>query len=188
MNEKTDQDGDVELLRRIGAKDRAAFAEFYDKYSSLLFSLAAKILNNAAEAEDVLQEVFAQIWDKADSFDPQLGKPLSWVITLTRNKAIDSIRGSVRRSRLLEEATVEFFLDGQAGVANETVHGRERSESIRSAVTELPGEQRHAIEMAFFSGLTQNEISEKLHEPLGTVKARIRRGLLKLRNQLEGVL
>jgi RNA polymerase sigma-70 factor, ECF subfamily len=189
VNEQQTKNQDVALLRRIGAGDREAFAEFYDKYSALLFSIASKILNDAAEAEDVLQEAFMQIWEKAGNFDPNLGQPLGWAVTLVRNRAIDRIRASKRRNLLAEEAGVEFSLaTHSSGSANEAVSGHEKAKLIHSAMVELPAEQRRAIELAFFSGLTQNEISETLKEPLGTVKARIRRGLLKLRDQLEGLL
>jgi RNA polymerase sigma-70 factor, ECF subfamily len=180
---------DVELLRRIGDGDRSAFSNFYDQYSGLLFSIAVKILNDAKEAEDVLQEVFMQIWNKADAYDPLLGKPASWAVTLTRNKAIDRIRASNRRSKLLEQATLEAgaFPDDSPS-ANEKLHGKENAEIIRSVVAALPPDQRRAIELAFFSGLTQDEISKTLQEPLGTIKARIRRGMLKLREDLEGFI
>jgi RNA polymerase sigma-70 factor (ECF subfamily) len=189
VNEQEIKDQDVALLRRIGARDRDAFAQFYDKYSTLLFSIASKILSDAAEAEDVLQETFLQIWEKAGNFDPNLGRPLAWAVTLVRNRAIDRIRSSQRRNLLAEEAGVEFALASRPSEsANEVVHGQEKAKLIHSAMVDLPTEQRRAIELAFFAGLTQNEISEKLKEPLGTIKARIRRGLVKLRGQLEGLL
>jgi RNA polymerase sigma-70 factor (ECF subfamily) len=189
VNETPAQAEDVELLQRIAARDRTAFAEFYDRHSALMFSVAAKILNDAGEAEDVLQETFVQIWEKAGNFDPKLGKASSWVAILIRNKAIDKIRASQRRSRLAEEAGAEFAIAREAGdTANEAIHGHDKARLIQSAIVDLPPEQRRAIELAFFSGLTQDEISKKLSEPLGTIKARIRRGLLKLRDQLEGVL
>jgi RNA polymerase sigma-70 factor, ECF subfamily len=182
------QDREIDLLRRISGGDRAAFAEFYDLYSSLFFSVAVKILNDQKEAEDVLQDVFIQIWEKAGSFDPKLGKPVGWAMAFVRNKAIDRIRASQRRSELVENAAAADPTQTDAPTANETLCGREKAELIRSAVTGLPAEQRQAIEMAFFTGLTQNEISERLREPLGTIKARIRRGMLKLREKLEGQL
>jgi RNA polymerase sigma-70 factor (ECF subfamily) len=114
---------------------------------------------------------------------------VGWAVTLVRNRAIDRIRASQRRNLLTEEAAVEFALaTNSTESANETVSGHEKAKLIHSAMVELPAEQRRAIELAFFSGLTQNEISETLKEPLGTIKARIRRGLLKLRDQLEGLL
>jgi len=189
VNETPSPDKDVELLRRIASQDRAAFAEFYDRHSTLMFSVASKILNDAGEAEDVLQEVFVQIWEKAGRFDPNLGKASSWAAILVRNRAIDKIRASLRRTRLAEEAGLEQAIGAEVSdTANETVHGHEQAKLIQSAIVELPAGQRRAIELAYFSGLTQDEISKKLNEPLGTIKARIRRGLLKLRDQLEGVL
>ena len=191
VNEGTfqDRERDSELLRRIAGGDRAAFAEFYDLYSSLFFSLAVKILNDQKEAEDVLQDVFVQVWEKAGTYDPKLGKASSWAMTFIRNKAIDRIRASQRRSQLVENALAAApATEIEAPSANESVCGREKADLIRSAVTGLPAEQRQAIELAFFIGLTQNEISERLREPLGTVKARIRRGMLKLREKLEGRL
>ena len=189
VNDETPTDKDVELLRRIAAEDRGAFADFYDRHSTLMFSVACKILNDPNEAEDVLQETFVQIWEKAGRFDPKLGKAASWVATLTRNKAIDRIRASQRRSRLADEAGAESAIAAEVSdTANEAVHGHDKAKLIQSVITGLPAEQRRAIELAYFSGLTQHEISEQLKEPLGTIKARIRRGLLKLRDQLEGLL
>ena len=188
-DQPTDQERDMELFRRIVAGDRTAFADFYDRHSMRLYSIAHHILNNADEAQDVLQDAFMQIWEKAANFDPKLGTPSVWAVALVRNKAIDRVRASQRRGRLVEAATAESALAVEAvDSGNESVHGHEKATLIRSAIVELPAEQRHAIELAFFSGLTQAEISEKLRQPLGTIKARIRRGLLKLREQLEGVL
>jgi len=182
-------DREVELLRRISEGDRVAFGEFYELYSTLLFSVAVKILHDPKEAEDVLQEVFVSIWEKARAFDARLGKPSSWAMTFVRNKAIDRIRASQRRTRLAETAAAEAAPESATTPsANESVCGREKAELIRDAVTGLPLDQRQAIELAFFTGLTQNEISERLKEPLGTIKARIRRGMLKLREKLEGRL
>lgn len=189
VNEQESQDRDIELLRLIAASDRSAFAEFYDRHSTLMFSVACKILNNTTEAEDVLQETFLQIWEKAGKFDPRLGKASSWAAILVRNKAIDRIRASQRRIRLAEEAGAEQAVVNEVNdTANENIYGHEKAQAIQSAIVELPAEQRQAIELAYFSGLTQDQISKKLNEPLGTIKARIRRGLLKLRDQLEGLL
>ncbi len=184
-----DFERDAELLRRIAGGDRFAFSDFYNQYSGLLFSIAVKVLNDSREAEDVLQEVFMQIWNKADTYDLLLGKPASWAVTLTRNKAIDRVRASQRRSKLLEQATVEAgVLPDDSPSANERLYGKENAEMIRSVVAALPSDQKRAIELAFFSGLTQDEIAKTLQEPLGTIKARIRRGMLKLREKLEGFI
>jgi RNA polymerase sigma-70 factor (ECF subfamily) len=188
VNQPEAQDRDVELLRQIAGGDRAAFAEFYDRHSALMFSVASKILKDASEAEDVLQEAFLQIWEKAGKFDPKLGKASSWAAILVRNKAVDKIRASQRRWRLAEEAgTAHAIAEEAADTVNDSLQGHEQARLIQSAIVGLPGEQRQAIELAYFSGLTQDEISKKLNTPLGTIKARIRRGLLKLRDQLEGL-
>ncbi len=177
---------DVELLGQIAQGDRVAFSRCYDRYSGILFSIVVKVLNDPKEAEDVLQEVFLQIWDKAGIYKRELGVPFSWFVTLTRNKAIDRLRSSQRRFRLLEELKEETAVLTNAGSTFMTdPENRESSVMVRSAVRSLPSDQRQAIELAFFGGLTQNEISESLGQPLGTVKARIRRGMLKLRDALE---
>jgi RNA polymerase sigma-70 factor (ECF subfamily) len=178
---------EAQLVRRIAQGDRDAFAALYDLYSKPLYSLTLRILNDPKEAEDVLQDVFLQLWEKAASFDEVAGRPFSWVVTMTRNKAIDRIRSRQRRSRLFEEASdsmekasVEMVEPTVAGL------GPDEAAQIRTALNGLPKEQRQPIEMAFFGGLTHTEIAEALHEPLGTVKARIRRGMLQLRDYLEG--
>jgi len=177
---------DAELLARVASGDRDAFAALYDRFSKPLFSFALRIVGNPADAEDVLQEVFVQLWEKAGQFDPSQGKPFTWSVTMTRNKAIDRLRSSQRRNRLVEEATL-------ADPASDVVEtgkaiGTDEATRIRTAVNTLPADQRQAIEMAFFGGLTHHQIAEKIREPLGTIKARIRRGMLKLRDTLEGAL
>jgi RNA polymerase sigma-70 factor (ECF subfamily) len=187
--EPLETDRDVELLQRVARQDRDAFAEFYDRHSTLLFSVACKILNDQTDAEDVVQETFVHIWEKAPNFDPNLGKASSWAATMARNKAIDRIRAAQRRTRLAEEAGSEMAIANESdATVNDAVHGHDKAKLIQTAIVTLPAEQRQAIELAFFSELTQIEISEKLKQPLGTIKARIRRGLLKLRDQLEGLL
>jgi len=181
---------DSELIRRIRGGDRAAFLAFYDRYAPLLLSVAARVLGDAREAEDVLQDVVTQIWHKSDGYDAALGTLSSWAVTLTRNKAIDRVRASTRRRRLVEEIAIETERNEQATVAsaNELLHGRERAERVRTALNELSFDQRQVIELAFFAGLSQSEIATRLGEPLGTVKARIRRGMLRLREQLGDAL
>jgi RNA polymerase sigma-70 factor (ECF subfamily) len=177
------------LLRQIAVGDRSAFAEFYDRHSTLMFSVASRILGDPGEAEDVLQESFVQIWEKAGRFDPKLGKAESWAAILVRNKAIDRSRAAQRRTRLAEESGAAHAITAEVSEsANEIFFGHDQASYIHTAILGLPEEQRQAIELAYFSGLTQGEISQKLNTPLGTIKARIRRGLLKLRDQLEGVL
>ena len=179
-------EAEVEILKRIGQGDRRSFEELYDRFSGVLFSTAFRVLNNQEAAEDVLQDVFIQIWEKAPLYDPTRGKPMTWAITLTRNKAIDRLRSTQRRSRLQDEmereaGTFEKFDDRSSFDA---AAGMETGKLVRDAVQKLPKDQREAIELAFFSSLTQTEIAGRLNEPLGTVKARIRRGMMKLKDLL----
>jgi RNA polymerase sigma-70 factor (ECF subfamily) len=186
VNPPDHNDRDVELLRRIAVGDRKAFAEFYDRHAALMYSVACKILGDNAEAQDVVQEVCLQLWEKSARFDPKLGKVASWAAIMTRNRAVDRLRASQRRTRLADAAEREQMALGDApDSVNDLLYGRDRASRIQSAILALPAEQRLAIQLAYFSGLTQEEISQKLGAPLGTVKARIRRGLLKLRDQLE---
>lgn len=181
---------DAEVIRRIRAGDRAAFLEFYDRYAPLLLSVAARVLGDRREAEDVLQDVFIQIWHKSSGYDAELGTLSSWAVTLTRNKAIDRVRASTRRRRLIEEIAIsaDQAEEAPATSANELLYGRERAERIRAALNELSSDQRQVIELAFLAGLSQSEIAVRLEQPLGTVKARIRRGMLRLREQLGDAL
>ncbi len=180
---------DAELLAAIARGDAQAFSCFYDRFSGTLFSIAMGILRDPAQAEDLLQEVFLQIWERASHFDPELGKPLSWAVAMTRNKAIDRLRGSQRRQRVMDEMTETAssdFLSMDLG----TIHGLDHDATalVRRSLQTLPEEQRKAIELAFFQGLSHGEIAEKLNAPLGTVKARIRRGMIQLRDELRDLI
>lgn len=182
---------DLDLLRRLAQGDSAALAEFYDRHAGTLFGLACRIVGDAKEAEDVLQEVFLQIWDKAATFDVTQGRVLAWTLTLTRNKAIDRLRATQRRRvRFVEETEDAPVHDHAAQVpsASDLAGKGEQAELVRRALAGLPAQQRRAIELAFFDGLSQTEIAVVLNEPLGTIKARIRRGMLKLRGELESAL
>jgi RNA polymerase sigma-70 factor, ECF subfamily len=178
-----DQEVESNLLSKIGKGDRDSFEQLYDRFSGVLFCAALQVLGDQREAEDVLQDVFVQIWDKANLYNPARGKPLTWAMTLTRNKAIDRLRSIQRRFRLKDQVEKESQVNGQIAVrdSSDEVDAIEKSRIIHSAVLQLSREQREAIELAFFSGLTQNEIAQELRQPLGTVKARIRRGMLKLK-------
>jgi len=181
---------DTLLIERIRGGERAAFVAFYDRYSPLLLSVAARVLGERKEAEDVLQEVMLVIWNKSGDYNPQLGTLSSWAVAVTRNKALDRLRARTRRLRLIEDAAVLAEDSGATSYpsANEILHGRERAELLRAAMQALPEEQRMAIELAFFTGLSQSDIATRLQQPLGTIKARIRRGMLRLREQLGGAL
>jgi RNA polymerase sigma-70 factor (ECF subfamily) len=186
MLDKTAEETQTQLLRRVAARDRQALADFYDQVAGVLFSTAVRILGDPQEAEEVIQDVFVQIWEKAPMFDIVLGTPFHWAVSITRNRSIDRLRSRQRRARVVEEFREELGPDAElyapaAAAALDTEH----ISLVRNAVGNLPAEQRQAIELAFFGGLTHAEIAEKLSEPLGTVKARIRRGMLKLRESLQ---
>jgi len=181
-----DLDAEIELLRRVAQGDRVSFETLYDRFSGVLFSTAFRVLNNQEAAEDVLQDVFIQIWEKAPLYDPARGKPMTWAVTLTRNKAIDRLRSTVRRNRLQDEVEreAENFEQFDGRSSFDAVAAGETNQIVRDAIQKLSKDQREAIELAFFSSLTQTEIAERLNEPLGTIKARIRRGMMKLREVL----
>ena len=181
----------ADLLRRMAGGDRDALAQLYDQLSRPLYSTARHVLNDDAEAQDVVHDVFLSLWEHAGSYDSARGSAFSWAVTLTRNRSIDRLRKRSNRARLLGDS-VPFDLgyadSSQLAGGDERADLGDRADAVRSALAALPAEQQRTLELAFFSGLTQKEISEKLSEPLGTVKARIRRGLLKLRDTLAGRL
>lgn len=177
---------DAQLLRKTARGDNASLAELHQRYSGVLLATAFRVLNNVRDAEEVVQEAFVQIWEKASVYDERRGKPLTWAMTLTRNKAIDRLRRVQRRNRLhdnIEQEAQIWDRISEHNSADEAVSHETRA-IVRSAVIQLSDAQRRAIELAFFGGLTQHEIAEKLDEPLGTVKARIRRGMMRLRQIL----
>jgi len=184
LDRQISEESQAELLRRIATQDREALAKFYDETSGVLFSTAVRILGDAPEAEEVIQDVFLQIWNKAATFDGTLGVPFQWALGITRNRCIDRLRIRKRKSLLMGELTEAATVEAAAPTAGQERLSGDEVTAVRSAVKNLPPEQRQAIEMAFFGGLTHHEIAEMLKQPLGTIKARIRRGMLKLRENL----
>src|SRR5262249_17313991 len=180
---------DQEMIARIGRGEQRAFSALYDRLSGPLYSLALKMLGDASDAQDALQEVFVQIWSRARTYDPEKSSVFSWAVLLTRSRAIDRLRARDRRVRVLvgsasgqaelAEATDASAVDSAADTANK----KDEAAHVRSLLNNLPEDQRQAIELAFFGHRTHHEIAAQLGQPLGTVKARIRRGLLKLREQ-----
>jgi RNA polymerase sigma-70 factor (ECF subfamily) len=189
MDHGTTATTDESLMGEIALGDVDSFTEFYDRHSGLLFSVAVHILRDEREAEDVLQEAMVALWERAARYDASLGKPVSWVVTMTRNRAIDRLRGLKRRPQAtaveLEEPDA---VSDEADSATARMMSHESALSLRKALGQLPEDQRRAIELAFFGGLTHVEIAESTATPLGTVKARIRRGMLQLRDGLDGLL
>jgi RNA polymerase sigma-70 factor (ECF subfamily) len=176
---------DARLVERIARGDQQALADLYDRFSGPLYGTALRVLRDPAEAQDVVHDVFVTLWEKAGTFEVGRGSAFSWAVTLVRNRAIDRVRMRRRRAELLARsvpADLGYAEASTAASGGETAAQDDDARAIRAAVATLPLEQKRALELAFFSGLTQEEIAKKLSEPLGTVKARIRRGLIKLRD------
>jgi len=174
------------LLTAMARGDKTALARLYDSLAKPLYSLAFRVLNDATEAQDIIQDVFLQMWHKAADYDTSRGSVFSWAATLTRNRAIDRVRMRRRRAELLAESAGELQPAASTGDADSagSLWAQEKAGVVRAALTQLAPDQQKAIELAYFSGLTQQEIATRLNEPLGTIKARIRRGLLQLRETL----
>ncbi len=183
------QKADVEMITAAARGDHSAFAALYDRLGSPLYSLAYRMLGDAAEVQDAMQDVFLEIWRRAANYDAGQSSVFTWAVLLTRSRVIDRLRARGRRSHLLEVSRQEneVLFPGVAstsGSGADIVSINEEAARVRSLVGELPVEQRQAVELAFFSALTHQEIAEQLRQPLGTIKARIRRGLMKLREQI----
>lgn len=171
------QNGDAKALRRI-----------YGSYKNILFGLIVSMLKDREEAEDCLQEVFTQLWEKADQFDATKGNLYSFVVTMARNKAIDRIRSKAYKDSKQEDHTIsDFSLTPESDFNNpeEDLELTERANLVRSALQKLSSKEREVLKVAYFGGMSQTEISEKMDIPLGTVKYRMRQGMIKLKDFLK---
>ena len=184
MHPEQAQVTDVTLLHLIAQRDEAALASLYDRYRLILFGLLVRILNSREEAEDVLQEVFMQVWRRAADFDERRGRPFTWLVTLTRSRAIDRLRMLASRERLATSAALSEA-DEVSDAALDAFRSEQR-EIVAGALAQLPEEQRRALVLAYFEGLTQSEIAVRLSSPLGTIKTRMRSAMIKLRELLQG--
>lgn len=173
---------DIELLHAIARGDEAALARLYDGHRVILFGLLIRILHSRQEAEDVLQEVFLQVWNRAADFDESRGRPFTWLVTLARSRAIDRLRSLGSRERVAQNAAREV-VDETSDAIEDAIRSQE-SRVVRGALQELPDDQRRLLKLAYFEGLTQSEIAKRLETPLGTVKTRMRSGMTRLRELL----
>ena len=175
---------DVARLERVIARDASALSELYDVHSRRLFGLILRILKDRGEAEEVLQEVFVQAWTRASTYNLGLGSPAGWLLGVARNRAIDRLRAISVRVRTVEavpEPPPAETPEGRAAV-------EERQRDVQRALEALPAEQRELIEEAYFLGFTHSELAARFSLPIGTVKTRIRTGMMSLRGHLEARL
>jgi RNA polymerase sigma-70 factor (ECF subfamily) len=175
---------DLSLMRAIAAGDRAAFSLLYERHGPMLMAICRRVIKDSGAAEDILIDVFLEVWLRADRFDPSRGTPLTYLVTLARSRAIDGQRAQAAR---LRATSGDSHNDGQASPASDpsqSVDSNEQRQIVRTALAELEPAQRQALECAFYEGLSHSEIAEKLQKPLGTVKTYIRQGLIRLRDSL----
>jgi RNA polymerase sigma-70 factor (ECF subfamily) len=179
-------DVDQRALEQLALGNQGALAELYDRHARLLYSLALRIVRHQADAEDVLQEVFSQVWRQASRYDASRGTVVGWLVTLTRGRAIDRLRRErVKPDQVSAENDAREVPD--AGMpADLRLVTAEQALQVRAALEGLPDNQRVPLQLAYFEGLTQAEIAERLVVPLGTVKTRMRQALLRLREALTG--
>jgi RNA polymerase sigma-70 factor (ECF subfamily) len=178
---------DPALLASIVKGDQQAFSQLYDHSSTLLYTLAFRILGNREEADELLQDVYLEVWRKVARYDIGRGTPIAWLITLTRSRAIDRLRARAVRSQnatMSLDATVSSRVADLGPSPYETQADQELRIAVGNAITSLPAAQQQAIELAYYDGLSHNEIAAKLNQPLGTVKTRIKLGMSKLREIL----
>jgi RNA polymerase sigma-70 factor (ECF subfamily) len=178
----TDQERDRQCAERMRAGDAGALEELYDRHGDLLYSLALRIVGRPAEAEDVVQEAWLQIWNSASRYDSSRGPVAAWLVTVARSRAIDRLRKLGSRSRAETAAGMDPPApaeDASAGASQGQIRDR-----VEAALASLPPQIRQVLELAYFGGLSQTEISSRLGAPLGTVKSWTRQGLLRLREQV----
>jgi RNA polymerase sigma-70 factor (ECF subfamily) len=177
---------DHTALERMARGDHDALAELYDRYGRLLYSLALRILRDTGDAEDVVQDVFSQAWRQASRYESTRGNVVAWLMNLTRSRAIDRVRSRRARPQPAAGDVRAIDVPDMTEPVDEQLEVSSRAALIRAAVDELSVLQRVAIELAFYQGLTHVDIAERLELPLGTVKTRIRQGLMKLKDRLAG--
>jgi RNA polymerase sigma-70 factor (ECF subfamily) len=178
----------ISLVQRVAAGDQAALAALYDTTNRLVYGLVLRVLGDASSAEEVLLDVYTQVWRQANSYDTNRGAPLAWLTTIARSRAIDRLRSGWQDQQRKEP--LDVLGDAPAGAASpeDMTVASERQRFVRAALNSLTPEQREVIELAYYSGLSHSEIAAKLNQPLGTVKTRTRLGMMKLREALGPML
>ena len=182
---------DLSLVAGMARGDERSAGMLYDRHGAVMYGLALRMVGEPADAEDVVLDAFAQAWREAERYEATRGSVIGWLTTIVRTRALDTIRARGRRSRMIDAAAVRLDEPAAMGegvrAPDRAVEDSERAVAVSSALKMLPDAQRRAIELAFFEGLSHQEVAERLREPLGTVKTRIRLGMLKLRDALGGL-
>lgn len=179
---------DLDLMGGIQAGDADALSHLYDRYNGILKALILRVIHNEAEADDLLQEIFMEIWNQSKNFSAQKGKPLGWMVTLARRRAIDGLRKRQAYARAEERLQAETEQQPDAWVHNATAEEIDFADTrvlVREVINSLPPPQQQAIELAFFRGMSQREIAANTNTPLGTVKTRLELGLKKIYDGLK---
>jgi RNA polymerase sigma-70 factor (ECF subfamily) len=178
---------DAALVHRLLHQDVTAFEQLYDRHSRIVYSLVLRILQQTQTAEEVVQDVFLQVWRNAAQYQESRGPFVPWLLTMARNRALDTLRLKSERQRRREDQAEELPSISVAPQYEKELDQKRRAERVRSLMAQLSAPQQKAIEMAYFDGLSHSEIAATLHEPLGTVKSWIRNGLLRLKEGLSPV-
>lgn len=183
---ESNRESDESILHKVAQGDEHAMGRLYDRFAAPLLGMIRQMLGDEHEAEDVLQEGFVYLWNKAAGYDAAKSKAFTWTVMIFRNKAIDRLRARGRRARLGEQAAgeTELWSGHAAPQADDAAAEQDRATLVREALHALPDGQRRLIELSFIKGLTHQAIAERLNLPLGSVKTSIRRGLLRLRELL----
>lgn len=183
--EKSGVSPDATLVQRFLHKDVSAFEQLYDRHARVVYALVLRILQQAGTAEEVVQDVFLQLWRNAAQYDESRGPFVPWLFTLARNRALDTLRLKSERQRRREDQTEELPSVAVAPEYEKALDEKRRAEKVRAVMGALSPQQKKAIELAYFEGLSHTEIATTLNEPLGTVKSWIRNGLMKLKQELQ---
>ena len=178
---------DEELLAMVIQRQERALGQLYDRYGRLVYTIALRITGDRQTAEEVVQDVFQNVWQAAGSYQAGIGQFSSWLLGISRHRAIDATRSKRERARTREQALdTSFPMSDEADIERDVAQSLLR-DAVRAALQELPANQRQAVELAYYGDLSRAEIAERLGEPLGTIKTRLRLGLMKLRDLLRQV-
>lgn len=177
---------DIALMKAVSIQDQTAFSTLYDRYARVMYSLAFKILGSVEESEEVVLDVFSKVWKNSQSFDATRGRVDGWLFMMTRSRCLDRLRAKQRQQKVKDSSQLQIKTSGPEAskTPEQYLVNQERRERVRKALATIPMEQRSVVELAYFDGLSQSQIAQKLEISLGTVKTRTRLGFSKLKDVL----